>query len=695
MQYLDRITGRKQSTPPQFFLLGQWQILTEDSALNLNQIPLSKQSQIYLVGNENDRLNLRKSNSEQTLNQTIPRWQISEELIADSIRSFHHQRQSLNQQRNSLEQWQKKSPLIPEIQDQIKLQYLTEEIAAKLQHLEEICRRPRTYLKMETERLPVSKAKRISKRAVSFLSAHPEDWERVKMQTVIPKNVLSLVREELLDIYENRVTARLIDHLLDYINRRVQEVKAIKQELDQANDFSNDINNIFYLNSRRVCTLWGDSFDTDIGEIEAEETLKKLQSLQYKLRGLISTPVYQAIPKQAQISGSLKRTNILVHDQHYRHVDQLWRKWSHWRSEKKKTPQQFFQDSQDFCEGFESFCLLLIIRALMGNETSDDKGFSFKSVSQTIPKKNDQAFEFVGVFGKISLTWNLDGTFLLTDETQKNRPLKVIPLISQFKTATSERFIESIKSEIEKQIESTNGGFPYCLILYPGVAEDRHQLSSHLQNRLYTLGNNAFPKQSLVGFLPVTPLDIFSVERVARGIQWWLNGQRYQAYPQLISLEYSLPNSLKSLLKCLQSANTSHQFWVIDFPSQEEQNSYDRELERMMNQYHAQGPIKQGELQKLQALKEANLLQQVEDQLNYLVICPVCHHSKNKNNFQALETGCFSCFCNQCGSKWGTNLSREFKEKSPYITVNNQPMISTSEEIDRAVGRDLLKSSFS
>ena len=690
MQYLNRITGTKQATPPQSFLLGQWQILTENSALTLNQIPLSKQSQFYLVGNPNHRLNLRGNNQTEDFQITLPRWQISEELIADSIRSFHSQRKSLEEQESSLEQWRKIPPLIPEIQDRIKQQPLTQEITDKLKHIEEICRRPRTYLKMETERLPVSRAKRISKHAVSFLSAHPEDWERVKMHTVIPKNVLSLVREELLDIYENRVTARLIDHLLDYINRRVQEVKTIKQELDQANDFSRDVQNIFYLNSRRVCTLWGDYFDIDIGEIEAEETLKKLQSLQYKLRGLISTPVYKAIPKQAQISGSLKRTNILVHDQHYRHVDQLWRKWSHWKSQKKKTPQQFFQESQDFCEGFESFCLLLITRALMGNNTSDDKGFSFQAVADTIPKKNNQPFQFSGVFGQVSLTWNQDGTFLLTDETQKNRPLKIIPLISQLKSAASEPFPEIIQSEIEKEIELNQEEFPYCLILYPRVAEDRHQLSSDLQKRIYTLGNQTFPNQSLVGFLPVTPLDIFSVERVARGIQWWLNGQRYQAYPRLLSLEYSLPNFLKSLLICLKSAKTSHQFWVINFPSEEEQNSYDRELERMMNQYRAQGQIKQGELQRLQALKEANLLQQVKAQLNYIIVCPVCHYPDNKSQFQALDTGCFSCSCNQCGGEWGTSLSGKSQQKFPYLKVNHHSTISSSEEIDRAVGRDFL-----
>lgn len=692
MQYINRITGISQFTPPQFFLLGQWQLITDQTPIKIDNISLPKQSRLYLLGNKNHRINLEGDNLE--FQTVIPRWQLSEEIVAESIRAFQAKRESLIKHGNHFDQWLKIPPLIPDIQDKIQLQPLTQDIAKNLKHLEEICRRPRTYLKMETEKLPVSRAKRISKHAVSFLSAHPEDWERVKMQTVIPKNVLSLVREELLDLYENRVVARLIDHLLDYINRRLQEVKAIKQELDEATNFSSDIENIFYRNSRRVCSLWGDYVETDMGSLEAEETLKQLQSLQYKLRGLINTPVYQAIPRQATIKGSLKRTNILVHDQHYRYVDQLWRKWSQWKSQNKKTPEQFFQESQTFCEGFESFCLLLISRALMGNKTSDDKGFSFQPKDNTIPKKDSYPVYFQGVFGEIAITWNPEGTFLLTDHVLGERPLKIVPVISNIKTSDSKELINTIQAEIEEQANLTQEETPYYLILYPGVKDERQNLSFNLQNSLYTLGNHQFPDQCLVGFLPVTPLDIFSVERVARAIQWWLNGQRYQAYPPLISLPHPLPDQLASFLNCLEPKhNSKYQFWIKQFPHPEEKQNYEKELERMINQFRPQGRSQRGELQKLEAIKDTNLWDKIEKKLNHLVICPVCHHPDNKNNFQALDTGCFSCFCNQCGSEWGTKMSSQFNRKSPYIELNHAEIISTPEEIDRAVGRDILASS--
>lgn len=688
MQYVNRITGTTQSTPPQSFLLGQWQLITDQTPVKFDNISLPKQSRLYLLGNKNHRINLEGENQE--FNTIIPRWQLSEEIVAESIRAFQAKRANLINHGNHLDQWLKIPPLIPDIQDKIQLQPLTQDIAKNLKHLEEICRRPRTYLKMETEKLPVSRAKRISKHAVSFLSAHPEDWERVKMQTVIPKNVLSLVREELLNLYENRVVARLIDHLLDYINRRIQDVKAIKQELDEASNFSSEIEDIFYLNSRRVCSLWGDYVETDMGSLEAEETLKQLQSIQYKLRGLISTPLYQAIPRQATIKGSLKRTNILVHDQHYRYVDQLWRKWSQWKSQNKKTTEQFFQDGQKFCEGFESFCLLLISRALMGNDTSDDKGFSFQPRTNCIPKKDGSPSYFQGVFGEITMTWNPDGTFLLTDHVLDKRPLKIIPVISNLKTANCQDLIDTIQDEIEEQTSLTNPETPYYLILYPGIKEERQHLSFDLQNSLYTLGSRQFPDQSLVGFLPVTPLDIFSVERIARGIQWWLNGQRYQAYPQLISLQHSLPNQLLSFCRCLKRSSNNYQFWVKQFPHPEEKQSYEKELERMINQSRSQGRNQRGELQNLEAIKNMNLWEKIEEAINPLVICPVCHHPDNQNNFRALETGCFSCFCNQCGSEWGTKMSSQFNRKYPYIELNHAQIISTPEEIDRAVGRDII-----
>jgi hypothetical protein len=128
-------------------------------------------------------------------------------------------------------------------------------------------------------------------------------------------------------VHDIKKTIRLIDHLLEYLQKRIIEVKALKKELEQADDFSKDTQKIHWRNRIRICSLWGDQFQAGTALKTAEKTLKLLKQLQYKLRGVLDTELYRAIAKQATVGNTLKGTNILIDDQHYRYVDRLWQAW--------------------------------------------------------------------------------------------------------------------------------------------------------------------------------------------------------------------------------------------------------------------------------------------------------------------------------------------------------------------------------
>jgi hypothetical protein len=165
--------------------------------------------------------------------QSFPDWQIPSDLLLESLGFFAGTLDKLDKLSGNLwEKWVNTSPLVHDIGKTIRPQQLEELLERHIGHIEEICHRPRTYLKMETDRLPVSRVQRISPHATEFLSAHTEDWEKRTFRNVRPKRVLCLIREDLLDIYENKVTARLIDHLLEYLQKRIIEVKALQRELE-------------------------------------------------------------------------------------------------------------------------------------------------------------------------------------------------------------------------------------------------------------------------------------------------------------------------------------------------------------------------------------------------------------------------------------------------------------------------------
>jgi hypothetical protein len=73
-------------------------------------------------------------------------------------------------------------------------------------------------------------------------------------------------------------------------------------------------------------------------------------------------------------------------------------------------------------------------------------------------------------------------------------------------------------------------------------------LSISLQKKLNSIKIDQ--NYNLLGIFPVSPLEILSVERVASGLQWWLNGQTYLSFPPV--LEMNIPE--ENLLDHLQDA---------------------------------------------------------------------------------------------------------------------------------------------
>ena len=122
------------------------------------------------------------------------------------------------------------------------------------------CRRPRTHLRVEVERTPVSRARRSPVQAASYLASHTEDWERPTLSAVIPKRILSVVRDDEYDIYENRVAARLVDNLLAYLAAADQRGLATPGALRRsACDFSATAGTGSHWRQARVFRLWGDT----------------------------------------------------------------------------------------------------------------------------------------------------------------------------------------------------------------------------------------------------------------------------------------------------------------------------------------------------------------------------------------------------------------------------------------------------
>ena len=308
-----------------------------------------------------------------------------------------------------------------------------------------------------------------------------------------------------------------------------------------------------------------------------------MKQLQYKLRGLLDTELYRTIPKQATVGDTLKRTNILIDDRHYRYVDRLWQAWMPWKRGHRQTPQQIFETYKQGFKGFEAFCLLLVSRALTGNGTTNDRGLEFEA-DDLLCLQPDGSIQFHSPRGSITLRWQHDGTILL--DADKIQHLKLIPLMLALTATEDANVINPIVDEFRSACSENHNGT--VIILYPGTEDERQKLPQLLQQQI-----NSFKKSLAV--LPVSPLDILSVERIARAIQWWLYSQYCQINP--FTIQEKIPASLLEQNSWIIQEGGHYK--LLCLPKPEEQVDFANRLSQLINQATSRGPKAKEKLLRL------------------------------------------------------------------------------------------------
>ena len=167
-------------------------------------------------------------------------------------------------------------------------------------HLQEISRSPKMELIYQEHLLPIGRVKRFSPVAGRHLAAHSECWQKRSFTGVVPRSLLALESEDEYNIYENKVYARLLDHLDRYLQRRCTEVSRIEHAISEAARFEAS-DDLYFGLIHSVCLLWGEGFKSNqVVTDEAEQgqgTLQVLRSLLREVRGLRSSKLYRAVPK--------------------------------------------------------------------------------------------------------------------------------------------------------------------------------------------------------------------------------------------------------------------------------------------------------------------------------------------------------------------------------------------------------------
>ncbi|HHH28234.1 MAG TPA: DUF2357 domain-containing protein, partial [Polyangiaceae bacterium] len=402
--FRDRLKGRRGVAPPETgTLVGRW--VLEDATAEVFMNSARAAVGDFLVPEPSGHWHILTGDGRRQTG-TVSRAQAPDELEAESVRTIGDKLEQLTSDSASWIEWLDVVPLVPGISEQVDLQPLELLIREHFGHLETVCRKPRAHLRVEVQRVPVSKARRIPPAAASYLAAHTEDWDRPLLRGILPKRILAEVRQDQVDIYENRVVARLLDNLSAYLSRRINVIRRLLKVFREKEDYSTSIAGT-YQRERRMSELWGESIDANEGRKKAEATLRELEWLRYKVMGLLGSPLYEEVPRRAFVPTTLKSTNILTNDQHYRRVAELWREWARTGAGRTQSPAELNMETQRLSRGLDAFTMLLTIRAL------DTLGYEPTDAGLATPITRGAAVQVHGNGVDITLEWRRDGSIVM------------------------------------------------------------------------------------------------------------------------------------------------------------------------------------------------------------------------------------------------------------------------------------------
>lgn len=555
-----------------------------------------------------------------------------------------------------LVEWLTEPTLMPPVKGDLDESPLEKAIAAGLPRLEAVCRSPRTHLTRRAERQLVSRCKRLAPRALEELSRRTEDWEARTILGIRPKRVLGVVRDDLYAFYENHIAVRLVDHLARALAKRDAAISAVVDAAQSHTDWSDDVANINWRRQERVCALWGNAWnDSTLGE-QAREAQVRVRRLKRRVLGLKGSVLYRQLGRNLRPM-ALRMTNIFTNDDAYRGVAELWRAWEKATRTAPAPPKERWRGLQEDAAHFERFAQLLTIRAL-------------DAIKYT---PTDDDARIAGPLGPI--VFGTEGHDFTLTCARDGSVLRVVPLYAALaEDQTIDAFLEAMTAQAER-----------IIVLYPGT--QRHP-------RLQGAG----PIDSWPIFVPVAPLALESVERVARALRWALWSRALKTYRTPFELKGQAPPALVDGV-ALEGSGLVLQAPLDKWPSlQNERRELAAQLTRLKNaedktrskgrQRHARS--NKNAMVGLQRDLEARvaLLERIEAWIKIGIwgaeSCPICESTSVK--FENDETA-FRATCTECCGHWGL-VPCHCGASSPYLMLDSaQPHTNG---IDRTHGADVI-----
>jgi hypothetical protein len=533
LAWIDLFTGRPPTaTAPMFS--GQWVVDFCQQGLRLNGV--EAQVGDRLIADNRQRWSIELAGGSSTEGE-LPRMRPVTEGDVDALIRMEESLGELPRLDATWSDWAQASPLAPRIEDEIRIRPFDEYLEERLLFLEAVCRAPRNHLRIDADLQPVSRARRIAKQAVARLASHREDWERPTVLGVRPRRVLCLVPDEEFDLYENRVAARLVDHLRSYLANRLFRLSAVLRMMDESSDHADSARGAYWRQRERLFSIWGESIRDESATRIADATQRRIEAVYLRVLALLDSSLYRAVPRSARVTG-LRYTNIFLNDSNYRQVAAIWREWSKEGLDRELSDQEKFQRGQRACSGMALYARVLVARALR------QLGLT-PSAPSAVPLSGSRPIVQLESRGAIAtVTLEPNGTLLVATGCSA---LRVVPLA----TVNELEGGHAGSGSNSHGIESVDG--EQILVLHlPTVAPAvgaGGEIEANVPATLLPHWSPSGLASAQPAALPVSPWSISSVERVARFFRWHLFAPTLAHYPPVISLPHQFSAQQRGWLK--------------------------------------------------------------------------------------------------------------------------------------------------
>ncbi|MFE7782299.1 DUF2357 domain-containing protein [Streptomyces nigrescens] len=538
----------------------------------------------------------------------------------------------LAEEATTLDDWLAMPPIILDVSDETEALPLEDAFEREAGAVRTVCHRPYTRLRTVEETLPTSRVRSIAAGASARLAARPEDWASHTLAGVRPRRLLARRSEEDADIYENRVAVAVLNVMRSHLQQRIAKLRDLSRMVGDVHGLLMPSEGSSWRARWDLTGLLRNIEDSGRHQEAAQMRLRRLESSLAAVEIMLSSPLARAVDHRSAPPRDLHPTNLLSSDPHYRRVALLWRACTAMETMRPGATETV-RRRQELSVAFERFTGLLLFLALRLLQAVPDADQPAPAPGRTT------RFRMRGAL--LTVTWCETGDFIL--HWHEQHALRVVPVMTDLCTAPHAAMVAAAIADIRRDRPPVE-----CdeLVVYPGALQNAEP---DVVQAAYRIGhrNGDVPEQC-ADVAPLSPLDIFSVSRLVRAIQWATLGVDARRYPSTVPIS---PGERTALANCGWLEPRPDGVAVVRAPSPEELGQLPALLKEAGGR-RGGGRAAEHEVQRLRSVCAA--LEDAATKAELLEVCPVCAKTEGRRQtvFEPRAEGLFAAACSSCRTQW-------------------------------------------